>query len=112
MTPEQFKTRWESSNKGGGITFNDIADCARAWGLFATSGVNRIDVVVYRTLKYAQCEDAENYNTPAERMRYAGMWYCPYCGSIQYKQSEAAPLCCGEIHSITITEEEKEQKHE
>lgn len=57
-------------------------------------------------MAYSGLEDL----TPAERKQYAGMWYCPYCGSIQCKQSEAAPLCCGEIHSITITED-KEPDH-
>lgn len=32
MTREQFKTCWESSEDGGGITYDDIADCAIAWG--------------------------------------------------------------------------------
>lgn len=29
MTKEQFKKRWESDDRGGGITFNDVADCAK-----------------------------------------------------------------------------------
>lgn len=28
MTKEEFKVRWESNENGGGITFNDIANCA------------------------------------------------------------------------------------
>lgn len=32
-TKEQFKTLWDSSPDGGGITNGDCADCAKAWGL-------------------------------------------------------------------------------
>ncbi len=30
---EQFKKLWESNDNGGGITFDDIADCAKSWNL-------------------------------------------------------------------------------
>jgi len=41
MTKEQFKTKWESNVSGGGITYNDIADCAVAWeGLSLTQRLN------------------------------------------------------------------------
>jgi hypothetical protein len=33
MNKAEFKRRWEKPD-GGGITFDDIADCAKAWGLF------------------------------------------------------------------------------
>jgi len=33
MTKEEFKIRWESDEDGGGISFGDVADCAREWGL-------------------------------------------------------------------------------
>lgn len=32
MTKEEFKSRWEQEN-GGGITFEDIAECAVKWGI-------------------------------------------------------------------------------
>lgn len=32
MTKAEFKRRWESDPDGGGITFDDIADCAVARG--------------------------------------------------------------------------------
>ncbi len=35
MTKEEFKARWDSNERGGGITYDDIADCAEAWGLCA-----------------------------------------------------------------------------
>ncbi len=33
MTRAEFKARWESDANGGGITYDDIATCARAWGV-------------------------------------------------------------------------------
>lgn len=33
MTTSEFKIRWESDESGGGITFDDIADCAVEWGV-------------------------------------------------------------------------------
>ena len=62
MTREEFKKRWESNDNGGGITFDDIADCAKEWGLFSTPRVNQIDTVRYKVLKEAKCIDAEEYN--------------------------------------------------
>ena len=32
-TKQQFKKLWDSNERGGGITWDDIADCAVAWGL-------------------------------------------------------------------------------
>lgn len=33
MTKAEFRKRWESDDNGGGITYEDIADCAVAWGI-------------------------------------------------------------------------------
>ncbi len=32
-TKEEFKKMWESDENGGGITFDDIIECALEWGL-------------------------------------------------------------------------------
>lgn len=32
MTKAQFKKYWDSNEDGGGITFDDIAQCAADWG--------------------------------------------------------------------------------
>jgi hypothetical protein len=61
MTKEEFKRRWESDDSGGGITFNDIADCAEAWGICATPRTNPINLVRYKVLAAAQTIDAEEY---------------------------------------------------
>ena len=61
MTKEEFKQRWESNDNGGGITFDDIADCAVAWGLFRTPRTSSIDLVRYRVLVAAGTADAEEF---------------------------------------------------
>ena len=61
MTNQEFKARWESDESGGGINFDDIADCAKAWGLFRTPKICRIDVVRYQVLKSAGTNDAEEF---------------------------------------------------
>ena len=60
MTKEEFKRRWESDD-GGGITFDDIATCAKDWGLFSTPRTARMDLVRYRVLVAASTTDAEEY---------------------------------------------------
>jgi hypothetical protein len=61
MTKQQFKDKWESDENGGGITFNDIADCAVAWGLYSHPKTSPINEVVYNVLSFAQTGDAEEY---------------------------------------------------
>ncbi len=61
MTKEEFKARWESNDTGGGITFEDIANCAQAWGLFRTPRIHQIDHVRHRVLKAANCVDADEF---------------------------------------------------
>jgi len=34
LTKAEFKKRWDSDSTGGGITMDDIAECAKEWGLF------------------------------------------------------------------------------
>jgi hypothetical protein len=61
MTKDEFKTRWESDDEGGGITFDDIADCAQDWGIFRRPRTTRIDLVRYRVLVAAGTNDAEEF---------------------------------------------------
>jgi len=67
MTKEEFKKRWESDDVGGGINFDDVADCAKVWGLFRTPRVAQINRVLYRVLKEAGTVDAESYNPDREK---------------------------------------------
>ena len=66
MTKEEFKQRWERDERGDGITFEDIANCAKEWGLFATPRTQHIDLVRYAVLNTANVEDAEEYAPEAE----------------------------------------------
>lgn len=61
MTKEEFKRRWESDANGGGITPNDIANCAEEWRLFAAPRTQEISTVLYAVLKAAGTEDAEEF---------------------------------------------------
>ena len=65
MNKSQFKTRWESDEKGGNITFDEIALCAKEWGIFKNPKTQPISLVRYRVLKAADTEDAESFNTLA-----------------------------------------------
>jgi len=61
MTKEEFKSKWESNDSGGGITFNDIADCAKEWGICSNPCTQQLDYVRYRVLKESNVVDAEEY---------------------------------------------------
>jgi hypothetical protein len=50
MTKRKFRRRWKKPD-GGGITFDDIADCAKAWGLFSQPKINDINKVTDAVLK-------------------------------------------------------------
>ena len=55
MTKEEFKEKWESED-GGGITFNDIADCAKDWGISNTPKIRPIYELSNKVLVAAGCE--------------------------------------------------------
>lgn len=62
MTKTEFKSRWESNETGGGITWNDIAECAKAWGLFYNPRIADMYKVRLAVLKAAKTNDWEEYN--------------------------------------------------
>lgn len=62
MTKEEFKIRWESSDDGGGITFDDIANCAVNWELIALPKLKPMAKVLYAVLNAANTNDFEEYN--------------------------------------------------
>lgn len=67
MNKEEFKKRWESDEQGGGINFDDIAECAVAWGIAAKPRImEKIEQVRYMVLKAADTNDAENFNPDRE----------------------------------------------
>lgn len=59
---EKFKELWEANSCGSGITYDDIADCAVAWGISECPRIRPIDDITYRVLKAADVKDAEEYN--------------------------------------------------
>lgn len=62
MDKNEFKNRWESNANGGGITFDDIGNCAVKWGICSTPHIMNIDHVRYMVLKAAGTNDAEDFN--------------------------------------------------
>ena len=62
ITKEQFKTRWESDVSGGGISFDDVARCAIAWGVTSQPYTQEIFKVRYQVLLAAGTIDAEEFN--------------------------------------------------
>lgn len=62
LSRQQFKQKWESSDDGGGITFNDIAECAVNWGLCLKPKTQNMNFIRYIVLKEANTNDAELYN--------------------------------------------------
>lgn len=59
MTKEQFRDRWNSDEHGGGITFDDIADCAKAWGIDSKPKIHDIMKVRAAVLKAAGIVEEE-----------------------------------------------------
>lgn len=57
MTKEEFRRRWDGSSDGGGITFDDIANCAIEWGVFSRPRIHRMDIVANAVTSAAGCED-------------------------------------------------------
>ena len=67
MTKEEFKARWESNEEGGGITFDDIADCAKAWGLYSRPKCAPINLVTYNVCKAANIKKEDMPPNPDEK---------------------------------------------
>ena len=56
-TKEEFKRLWNSGADGGGITCDDVADCAEAWGLFRRPRCARMDDVIAAVVEAAGCDE-------------------------------------------------------
>lgn len=61
MTKEQFKIRWESDENGGNISHDDIAQCAKEWGISQKPKCSPMDVIIYKVLQAANVKDADDY---------------------------------------------------
>lgn len=53
MTKAEFKARWETTPDGDGITLDDIADCAMAWGVIARPRIRPPGEVLAKVLDAA-----------------------------------------------------------
>jgi len=57
MTKEEFKRRWELDDRGDGITYEDIANCAIEWGLCAVPRIRPLDSIRKMVLEAAGVEE-------------------------------------------------------
>lgn len=57
MTKDEFKKRWDSGSDGGGITWDDIAECAIEWGLFSRPRIHPLNVIGNAVTAAAGCDD-------------------------------------------------------
>lgn len=57
MTKEEFAARWDSDDSGGGITFDEVADCAKSWGLFGQPKSMEIEHVLKRVVESSGAKD-------------------------------------------------------
>jgi hypothetical protein len=62
MTEQEFIDRWNSDDEGGGITFDDIADCAQKWGLVQRPRISPIDSVLAIVLKHLGLKNPNDSN--------------------------------------------------
>jgi len=53
MTKKEFKKRWNKDENGDGITFDDVAECAKEWGLFPKPRIHDQAKVTRAVLKAA-----------------------------------------------------------
>ena len=51
MTKAEFAERWDSDDDGGGITMDEVADCAVAWGLYSSPKIHPINDVLNAVVK-------------------------------------------------------------
>lgn len=69
MTRKEFKRRWEKDARGDGITYDEIAECAKEWGILTNPKTKNINEVTYLVLKEAKVGVAEELiNTIKEQM--------------------------------------------
>lgn len=57
MSREEFAQRWDSDEEGGGITYDDIAECAVAWGITSSPKAQSVDDVARRVVEASGAAD-------------------------------------------------------
>lgn len=56
-TKEEFREKWDGDENGGGITWDDIADCAKEWGICNRPRIHDMWEIRTRVLKACGAED-------------------------------------------------------
>lgn len=59
MTKSEFVTKWNSDSEGGGITYDDVANCAMAWGISSQPKTENINKITEQVLKMADVQYGE-----------------------------------------------------
>lgn len=108
MTKEEFKARWEGDDNGGGINFDDIAECAIAWGITSSPRTRPMLLIRYQVLKAAGTVDAEEFHPDAEEPEEEDdedqiCSGCSGCGEGQYEGTS-----CYKCHGSGIEPVEKD----
>ena len=83
-TKEEFKRLWESNDQGGGITYDDIADCAKDWGLYSNPRCFPLVAVTEAVLDAAGCEKEPKRRYMYVLKREDGTFYWRGSGSSNY----------------------------
>jgi hypothetical protein len=55
-TKAKFREMWDSDDNGGGITWDDVADCAKAWGLYSAPMIHPMHEVLMAVCEAAKCK--------------------------------------------------------
>lgn len=56
LTKREFKRLWEKKNDPVGITWDEVADCAKRWGLYDAPRCHAMSVVLDAVLEAAGVE--------------------------------------------------------
>ena len=93
MTKAEFAERWEKDDNGDGITVDEVAECAVAWGLYHSPKIEPMDQVIAAVVKAAgdhlietassakrevtlRCDMTHTCDTPVTHIGDKGFIYC------------------------------------
>ena len=105
-TKEEFKRLWETDEYVPAPTYDDIADCAKAWGISSCPRTRPINEITYKVLKAAGVSEAEDYNpdpTP-KKIEEIGCGWCVNEEICEKRKNRTIPtrelarICGGFVH--------------
>ena len=90
-TKEKFKELWESNEDGGGLTWEDIADCAKDWRLYSRPKIRDMFEVRDKVIEAAGCEPIDDIDHNE----------CVVCGEYGVAITGNADICphCGYVYT-------------